>query len=290
MKKLLVLLMLVSVTLSLIPIKDVSAEDLECPTPKSLMLHSWYGVKNTELLAKELIANDLVTYTYSQLYKLYDSGKCAPKNAVLISLDDFYSVYENKVLDMANVFVDYGLVMTLGLITRTESYKQDLDIWNKLKDLQKNGFEIASHSSDHYNPYELNTEGLELELRGSHDLICKYLGECPETYILPYGIAYDYEPLLNIARGLYRSVVSIAGPSTYSGQFFVMKRTSPGDRTPSETIKYMEVAFPWFPQVNGEDIVSRKVRKINKIGERKILSGLKILYENESEGNTCFVN
>ena len=98
--------------------------------------------------------------------------------------------------------------------------------------------------------------------------------------------------MLGIAGEKYRSVVSIAGPSTYGGQFFVMKRISPGDRTPSETIKYMEVAFPWFPQVNGENenIVSRKVRKIDKIGERKILSGLKILYENESEGNTCFVN
>jgi len=51
----------------------------------------------------------------------------------------------------------------------------------------------------------------------------------------------------------YGPVVSIAGPSTYSGQFFVMKRTSPGDRTHSETIKYMEVAFPWFPRVKGEN-------------------------------------
>jgi hypothetical protein len=32
-----------------------------------------------------------------------------------------------------------------------------------------------------------------------------------------------------------------------------MKRTGPGDRIPSETIKYMEVAFPWFPQVKGEN-------------------------------------
>lgn len=258
MKKLLVLLMLVSVTLSLIPIKNVSAENLECPTPKSLMLHSWYGVKNTEKLAKELIANGLVTYTYSQIYELYDNGKCAPKNAVLISLDDFYSVYENKVLfDMANVFVDYGLVMTLGLITRTESYKQDLDIWNKLKDLQKNGFEIASHSSDHYNPYDLDERGLRDEIIGSYEIICEYLGRCPETYILPYGAGWDYDILLRIAGEKYRSIVSIAGPSTYSGQFFlfffVMKRTSPGDRTLSETIKYMEVTFLWFPQVKSGD-------------------------------------
>ena len=284
MKKLLILLMLVSVILSLMPIKNVSAENLECPTPKSLMLHSWYGAKNTELLAKELIVNDLVTYTYSQIYELYDSGKCAPKNAVLISLDDFYSVYENKVLfDMANVFVDCGLVMTLGLITRTESYKQDLDIWDKLKDLQNNGFEIASHSSDHYNPYDLDERGLRDEIIGSHEIICEYLEKCPETYILPYGAGWDYDILLGIAGEKYRSVVSIAGPSTYGGQFFVMKRISPGDRTPSETIEYMcmEVVFPWFPQVsqvkvkgeNENESVSRRVRKINKI-----LSGLKVPY------------
>jgi len=267
MKKLLILLMLVSVILSLMPIKNVSAENLECPTPKSLMLHSWYGAKNTELLAKELIAKGLVTYTYSQIYELYDSGKCAPKNAVLISLDDFYSVYENKILfDMANVFVDYGLVMTLGLITRTESYKQDLDIWAKLKNLQNNGFEIASHSSNHNNPYELNSEGLELELRGSHDLICKYLGKCPETYILPYGIAYDYEPLLNIAVELYRSVVSIAAPNKYFGDLFVMRRISPGDSLPFETLKVLENTFIWFESSSSPTYMGFKKHKIgNKI-------------------------
>ncbi len=89
--------------------------------------------------------------------------------------------------------------------------------------------------------------------------------------------------MLRIAGEKYRSVVSIAGPSTYGGQFFVMKRISPGDRTPSETIKYMcmEVVFPWFPQVsqvkvkgeNENESVSRRVRKINKI-----LSGLKVPY------------
>ena len=70
MKKLLVLLMLasvMSVTLgSLVPV-NASAENLECPTPKSLMLHSWYGVKNTELLAKELIANDSYKEVFDDL-------------------------------------------------------------------------------------------------------------------------------------------------------------------------------------------------------------------------------
>jgi peptidoglycan/xylan/chitin deacetylase (PgdA/CDA1 family) len=214
----------------------------------SLMLHSWFGVKNTEFLAKELIANGLVTNTYSQVHRLYDEGKCVPKNVVLVSLDDFYSVHDNKILfDMAEVFLDYGLVMTIALVTRDESYKQNLDTWSKLIRLHNNGFEIASHSSNHHNPYELNSEGLEMELRGSHSIICRYLGKCPETYILPYGIAYDYEPLLFFAKGTYRSIVSIKGPNSYFGDLFVMRRMSPGDYAISDVIELLEKTFVWFP-------------------------------------------
>ena len=263
MKKFLAVLVVLSMFFSFIP--PVEGSSFECPTPKSLMLHSWYGAKNTKRLAEAIVDKGWVTYTYSQVYDLWDNGQCVPENVILVSLDDFYSVYESKVLsDMADVFVDYGLVMTLGLITRTDSYKQDDKLWEKFKYLEEKGFEIASHSVNHDNPYELDTVYLKQELELSYDMICQNLGTCPETYILPYGIAWDYDRLLAIAKPLYRAVVSIGGPSTYKGDLLILRRISPGTSSPENVIEILENNFFWF------DNVKELSFQPGKTGKRKI--------------------
>jgi hypothetical protein len=259
-KKFLVVLVVLSMFFSYI--SPVKGNSFECPTPKSLMLHSWNGVEKTQRLAEAIIGKGWVTYTYSQVYDLWDRGQCVPINVVLVSLDDFYSVYENKILfDMADVFVDYGLVMTLGLITRTDSYKQDDKLWEKFRYLEEKGFEIASHSVHHANPYELDIKYLKQELELSYDIICQNLGTCPETYILPYGVGWDYAKLLKVAEPLYRSVVSIVGPSTYSGDLFVLKRISPGTGSPEDVIETLENSFFWFDNIKEFSFQSGKTSK-----------------------------
>jgi len=260
MKKFFVVLVILSMFLSFIP--DVKANSFECPTPKSLMLHSWYGVEKTKRLAEAIIDKGLVTYTYNQVYDLWDKGQCVPENVVLVSLDDFYSVYEDKVLfDMANVFVDYGLVMTLGLITRTDSWGQDPALWEEYKSYLENGFEIASHSVYHANPYELDIKYLEQELELSYEMICENLGTCPKTYILPYGAAWNYDKLLAIAKPLYRAVVSIGGSDTYSGDLLVLKRISPGTSSPEDVTEILENNFFWFDSIKEFSFQSGKNSK-----------------------------
>jgi len=269
-------LVLLFVSLISFNVKTVHGE-MVCPTPKSVMLHSWYGNRMTGELIRELLNAGYQFYTYSQVYDFWDKGLCLPKNTVLVSLDDFYSTWSNLVLlDMISVFVEYDVVATLGVITRGESNSQNPSIWEYYKDLDKRGFERASHSSNHYNPYDLDEKGLRDEIIGSYEIICKYLGKCPKTYILPYGAGWDYDILLKIVEEKYRSVVSIAGPSTYSGQFFVMKRTVPGNGIPLETLRLMEVTFPWFET---ENETSRKVQWHRGNREKKILSGFKFFYE-----------
>lgn len=248
MKKFFVVLVIMSMFFSFIP--SVKASSFECPTPKSLMLHSWYGVQDTKRLAEAIVGKGWVTYTYSQVYDLWDKGQCVPENVILVSLDDFYSVYEDKVLfDMADVFIDYGLVMTLGLITRTDSWGQDPDLWEKYKFYLENGFEIASHSVHHENPYNLDIKYLKQELEVSHEMICENLGACPETYILPYGLGWNYEKLVSVAKGLYKSIVSIAGPGTYKGDLFILSRLPSDTSTPEGVIEILESNFFWFNRI-----------------------------------------
>jgi len=255
-----VVLVILSMFFSSIP--SVKANSFECPTPKSLMLHSWYGVQNTRILAKAIIDRGWVTYTYNQVYELWDKGQCVPENVVLVSLDDFYSVYDNKILfDMADVFIDYGLVMTLGLITRTDSWGQDPALWEEYKSYLENGFEIASHSVYHANPYELDLKYLEQELELSYKMICENLGTCPKTYILPYGAAWNYDKLLAIAKPLYRAVVSIGGSDTYSGDLLVLKRISPGTSSPEDVIEILENNFFWFDSFEEFSFQSSKSSK-----------------------------
>ncbi len=268
MKKFFVVLVILSMFFSFIP--SVEASSFECPTPKSLMLHSWYGVQNTRRLAEAIIDKGWVTYTYNQVYDLWDKGQCVPENVVLVSLDDFYSVYENKVLfSMADTFIDYGLVMTLGLITRTDYWGQEPILWEKYKFYLENGFEIASHSAHHANPYELDIKYLKQELELSFDMICKNLGTCPETYILPYGTAWDYDKLLAIAEPLYRAVVSIGGPSTYGGDLLVLKRISPGTSSPEDVIEILENNF--FCSESGKEFSFQ----FSKNSKRKVMVRIK---------------
>lgn len=246
MKKLLCFLFVIGFVFS--NVAPVEALDFECPTPKSIMLHSWYGEEQTEVLARYIIDNGYNTITYVDLYGLWDQGMCPAQNDVLVSLDDFYTVYPNQKLgNMIDIFLEYGLVMTVGVITRSEPYSQNPKIWDYLKGLDEAGFEIASHSVNHLNPYEISHAEIEEELSLSRTMICENLGKCPKTYILPYGAGYNYSPLTNASERIgYRGLVSIAGPTIYDGDLFILKRASPIMGDVVGTFDILDIVFPWF--------------------------------------------
>ena len=258
MRKLVVVFLILAISFSFPP--AVKSQSFECPTPKSIMLHSWYGVEGTEKLAQSIIKNGWVTFTYRQVYEHWDRGQCVSINVLLISLDDFYSETDCRDLfAMADVFVKYGLVMTLGVVTRPAPFHGAPTLWEKLKAYQDLGFEVASHSVYHGNALMLDDQTLEKELRLSFEIICEHLGTCPETYILPYGVGWDYRPLLEIARKYYKSVVSISAPRCYSGDLFVMKRISPGSYSTKRLFEILEERFSWFASVDSSKTPSCKL-------------------------------
>jgi hypothetical protein len=226
-------------------VKAISKDTkLECPTPKSLMLHSAFGVDRMEELAQEIIEQGYITITYSRLYELWDQGKCAPPNAIVVSLDDLNSIWlRNDFVQMIEVFTSRGLVLTLGVITGSPDEQQNPKLWDYYKELDTMGVEIASHSSGHLKMSWIDDKEIHKQIVDSYDIICEHLEKCPQTFILPFGIGYDIPKVIEEATGKYLSLVSIAGPKTYHGDIFILKRIPPDNDSQQRTILLLEASF-----------------------------------------------
>lgn len=247
MKKVLCVVLLGLLLITALPAGTVTAKGTECPTPKSLMLHSAFGEQRMIQLADALVSGGYTTMTYSQVYAMYDSGQCPAENVVLVSLDDLSGQWLRPAfVDMVNVFLSRGLTLTVGVVTGDDSAVQDPEIWNLFQKWDSAGVEIASHTAYHWNLPKLSGYWIGVELQKSHDLICAHLGKCPETLILPFGNGWNDERVLETSQGLYRSVVSIQAPTTFGGDsVFVFKRIPPNNESQWETLASLGRSFPW---------------------------------------------
>lgn len=213
-----------------------------CNIPKSLLLHPDYGYLQAEKLATEIIERDLRTLTYENLYQMYWAGKCPPENTIIVSLDDISTSYISKSEKrMIEAFLDKGLVITVGVVTKKYSTQE---AWDYLNKIQQRGVEIASHTVTHPDLGLLRLTSYKEELNLSFDLICKNTERCPKTLILPYGAGRVFasenpESYINIV-----SVISANYVYEYSsGTVYVFGRAeSKGDA--KETLDWLDLAFP----------------------------------------------
>ncbi len=249
MKRILFLFLTIFLVISpliLIDTKTVYAQELSCPTPASIMLHSRFGSVLMKKLALQIISDGYITMTYSQVYDLWDQGKCPPSNAILVSIDDLSGAWlRSAFMDMIQVFIDHGLVLTVGVVSYTpDTFVQNPVIWEYFKEIDKAGIEIASHSTHHYSLKDLDRKGIDIELRESYEIICQNLGKCPKTFILPFGSGWNVKDVVESASGLYRSLVSITGPRDFGGDMFIMKRVPPPDNI-ADLKKFLNKHFPY---------------------------------------------
>lgn len=252
MKKLLFVILAIFIvfcSVMFLPKNTVQSNALRCPTPASIMLHSYFGSYSMEKLAEKIISEGYVTMTYRQVYDLWDSGKCPPENAILVSLDDLSGAWLRKSLvNMIKAFTDCGLVLTVGVVSYTPDIsKQDPKIWEYFKEIKSAGVEIASHSTHHYCLTMLDRERKSIELHESYEIICQNLGECPSTFILPFGNGWDNEDVIDLAKGYYRSLVSIDGTHDFGGDVFIMRRVNPPDDIDSLK-SFLQKHFPQIPR------------------------------------------
>ena len=218
-----------------------SALTLPCSTPRSLMLHSNFGAERMEALAEEIVRQGLKTITYEQVADRLAHGMCPPPDAMIVSLDDLGVAWLHPVFkDMIEAFTRRGLTLVLAVVVRPP---YDPPVWEYLRELQRGGVEIASHTVDHADLAVLAPEALAFQLHQSFVALCTNLDRCPRTIVLPYGAIDGHGRVMQAARD-YTFVVGIAGGKTYEGEGpYYLGRIGPYVEDPGVTLRRLELSF-----------------------------------------------
>ncbi|NIM95812.1 MAG: polysaccharide deacetylase family protein [Anaerolineales bacterium] len=212
-----------------------------CTTPRSLMLHGYYGAERMESLAKGIIARGVKTLTYRDILESFQRGECPSRDSIVVSLDDIYSSGINSEFkDMIAAFTERGLVLVIGVIVRGP---QDPEAWAYLRNLEELGLEVASHTKDHPNLPELTRAEIEEQISGSYHLMCENLHKCPVSFIVPFGSIDLNDRILNASHE-YSFVVGIARGLTIDGEPpYYVGRASPNIHSVDLTFQVLDVTF-----------------------------------------------
>ena len=215
--------------------------NVDCRTPQSLMLHSYYGVERMRALADGILAGNMRTLTYQGILEGLRRGQCPPGNGIVVSLDDLSTAWIDPTLkEMIAAFTDRGLVLVVAVIVRQP---QDPETWAYLRELSELGVEIASHSLDHPNLPGLSQTEMEWQVSGSYRAICENLGACPVSFVVPYGSMDRHQRIMGAAQE-YSFVVGIAGGLRIEGGApYYVGRSGPDIKSIKRTLQVLEVAF-----------------------------------------------
>lgn len=213
----------------------------DCPTPMSLMLHSAYGPQQMRKLAREIVVRGLLTTTYREIAAGLERGACPVAGSLVVSLDDFPTDWlRAKFVALSEIFAERGLVLVIGAVVRGP---QDPDAWAYLQHMETQGFEVASHTIDHYSLSQIEPERIERQVSVSYDIICENLGRCPNTLILPFGNVDEFGDTLRAAQD-YTFVVGIPGGRHFEGAPpFYVGRIGPGSGDVQETLSILAASF-----------------------------------------------
>ncbi len=220
---------------------DSSQLNANCRTPMSLMLHSAFGAERMASLADEILDNNLRTITYRELFQTIAAGSCPDDNVILVSIDDLGSNWlRYDFIDMIQVFTERNLVLTAGVVTKGP---QNEDNWAYFREIDSLGIEIASHSMNHYDLSIISDEALDEEVNGSYQIICEYLGKCPQTLIIPFG-KLDAEGRVVQAASAYDMLISIQDGKEISGSPpYLLGRIPPDNNDQAVTINLLRATF-----------------------------------------------
>jgi peptidoglycan/xylan/chitin deacetylase (PgdA/CDA1 family) len=172
---------------------------LTIPTSEFEIQVAWLKGQGYE----SITLNDLLRYTKSQ--------KLLPEKPVIFTFDDGYlDVFENAV----PVLQKYGFVGSFAIITQftgrsygTNAYAP----WQKIKEAQKLGMEIISHTQDHFDGTSEKYDATFIlrNLKDSQtDLLTNLGAKSPPILIYPYG-HYDGEYLKLAQEAGYEMALTV---------------------------------------------------------------------------------
>ncbi len=229
--------------------------DGECQTPMSLMLHSSFGAERMHLLTREILKQGLRTTTYREITEGLRRGECPDSNLVVVSLDDFGTDWLRPYFQsMIRTFTDRGLRLVVAVNVHGT---QDPDAWAYLREFEALGNEVANHTIDHYNLARLERNDVRWQVMGAHQIICRNLGRCPETLILPFGIN-DENGYVHSAAASYSYIVGIPGGRSFEGKApYYLGRIGPDNFDQRLTLVELAATFKSQPSAGAEFLFFR---------------------------------
>lgn len=150
--------------------------------------------------------HDYEVLTLGKALKRMRKEKLSGKTAVL-TMDDGYSSVNSGAVPLLE---EYGYKASIFVCTEYVGGKNNLS-WEKLKELQKKGYEIGNHSHSHAHFLNARSDSIGLrfkkDLERSEKLFKKKLGETPDLYAYPYG---EYHPEMEriLEKRGYRGAVA----------------------------------------------------------------------------------
>ena len=169
--------------------------------------------KTFERQMRYLKENGYHVITAEELYSFLGFRQGLPQKSVLITMDDGYRSVYNIAYP---ILKKYGYKATLFVYTDFVGVSKMAITWNQLKEMQRNGFTIGSHTiyhSDLTKPKDGESEPefiarVKKELFGSKQIIDKKLGQ--DTYFLAYPFGYYDQRSIQIARDAgYQMAMSV---------------------------------------------------------------------------------
>lgn len=128
--------------------------------------------------------NGYITITPEELYEGIEGTMVLPDRPVLITFDDGYIDNYNNALP---ILKKYGMRATVFVIPGFTGVQANYMNWDQLKEMEKNGISIQSHTLNHRALEELSDDEIRAELLNSKVLIEKNLGHPVDFLAYPTG-------------------------------------------------------------------------------------------------------
>ena len=152
------------------------------------------------------------------LYAFWDKGTPLPPKPVLITFDDGYL---NNYTEAFPIMRDFGFRATLYVVVGTiagdnrwhdpaSETRIPMITWPQLRELQKAGWEIGSHTMNHPRLHKIDLQQVAVEVEQSRAAIASELGQTPDSFAYPYGAGEEVPAVVDaVKKAGYRSAVTV---------------------------------------------------------------------------------
>jgi peptidoglycan/xylan/chitin deacetylase (PgdA/CDA1 family) len=146
------------------------------------------------------------------------SGAC--NNTVAITFDDGFRDFHSHALPL---LIEFGSKATMYIISaipaagRGTLHGKELMSWDEVKEIQRHGISIGSHTVKHPELYTMAHASIEYELRASKNTIEDKLGTAVQSFAYPFAFPEADKPFVNRFRNLLQDAGYENGVTTIIG-------------------------------------------------------------------------